>query len=358
MIKGNKGEWSEVYALFKMLSDKKLTVGDSQLNQISDLIYPIIEVLRVEGDNNIRFSYNDDIVLINSKEQKFRIAISEFEKYANLLLDILKSDISGAFSVIDIETFLQRFSSFSIKAKSTVKSDIQVVIHDFKTGLKPKLGFSIKSRLGGASTLLNAGKTTNFIFEVKNLNLSDETIEFVNAITTKNKIQDRIAYLKKQGGILSFSKMENTTFYSNLMLIDSGLPIIMAESLLIYFSSKANRLIDVIPDVEALNPLCFDTEQGHPFYTYKVKKMLTDIALGMVPAKVWLGQWDATGGYIVVKEDGELLCYHVYNKNEFEEYLFSNTRFETASSSRHNFGSLYKEGEKLFFKLNLQIRFL
>ena len=31
----------------------------------------------------------------------------------------------------------------------------------------PELGFSIKSKLGKPSTLLNAGKTTNFIFEIK-----------------------------------------------------------------------------------------------------------------------------------------------------------------------------------------------
>jgi hypothetical protein len=28
----------------------------------------------------------------------------------------------------------------------------------------------------------------------------------------------------------------------------------------------------------------------------------------------------ATGGYLVVKEDGEVLCYYVYKRNEFESY--------------------------------------
>ena len=106
------------------------------------------------------------------------------------------------------------------------------------------------------------------------------------------------------------------------------------------------------------NPLGFNLETNHPFYSYKIKRLLTDIALGMMPSKVWKGELDATGGYLVVKEDGEVLCYHIYNRNEFEDYLLNNTKLETASSTRHEFGTVYKEGNKQFFKLNLQIRFL
>ena len=78
----------------------------------------------------------------------------------------------------------------------------------------------------------------------------------------------------------------------------------------------------------------------------------------MTPSKIWTGKLDATGGYLVVKEDGEVLCYHIYNRNEFEDYLFKNTKLETASSSRNGFGEVYEEKGVLFFNLNLQIRFV
>jgi type II restriction enzyme len=78
----------------------------------------------------------------------------------------------------------------------------------------------------------------------------------------------------------------------------------------------------------------------------------------MMPSKVWSGEYDATGGYLVVKNDGEILCYHIYNKNEFENYLINNTKLETASSTRHGFGTVYEENDSLFFNLNLQIRFI
>jgi len=38
--------------------------------------------------------------------------------------------------------------------------------------------------------------------------------------------------------------------------------------------------------------------------------------------------------------------------------LLEQTKLETASTSKHNFGKLYKENGDLFIKLNLQIRFI
>ena len=83
-----------------------------------------------------------------------------------------------------------------------------------------------------------------------------------------------------------------------------------------------------------------------------------DVALGMTPATAWDGLYQATGGYIIVREDGEVLCYHVYNHNEFQEYLFNNTRLETPSTSKYDFGTIYKEDKKTLIKLNLQVRFV
>jgi type II restriction enzyme len=142
------------------------------------------------------------------------------------------------------------------------------------------------------------------------------------------------------------------------MLIDSGLPIILGQTLLKYNTTNKSKTSELISEITDENPMKFNLENEHPFYPYKIKRFLTDIALGMMPSKVWTGELDATGGYLIVKEDGEVLCYHIYNRNEFEDYLFYNTRFETASSTRHGFGILFKESNQLFFKLNLQIRFL
>jgi len=157
---------------------------------------------------------------------------------------------------------------------------------------------------------------------------------------------------------LSFKQTESSIFGNNLTLIDSALPKILAEIVYLFFTSSHSKTIDLVDEISKANPLGFNLETNHPFYSYKIKRFLTDIALGMMPSKVWTGELDATGGYLVVKEDGEILCYHIYNRNEFEDYLLNNTKLETASSTRHNFGSLYLIDDTPYFKLNLQIRFL
>lgn len=357
MITGNKGEWSEVYTLLKVIADKQLYAGDSNLNRIESLIFPIIKVFRDESNGTFEFSYDNDLVIVKNGEAEIRISVLEFQEQAHLLLTRLKEKTNATFSIPEIESFINSFNSYSLKAKSTKKSDIRIVIHDQRTGTKPELGFSIKSQLGGASTLLNAGKTTNFIFEIKNLSLTQNQITEINEIETRSKIKDRIEKIIELGGNLDFQKTESSIFGNNLVLIDSALPKIISESLKLFFTSKFSTIVELINQVSTKNPLGYDLATNHPFYSYKFKRFLTDTALGMMPSKVWTGELDATGGYLVVKENGDVLCYHIYNQNEFEDYLFTNTKLETASSNRHEFGKVYEENGQLYFKLNLQIRF-
>ncbi|MEC7755668.1 MAG: HpaII family restriction endonuclease [Bacteroidota bacterium] len=340
------------------MSDKKLFAGDSDLKKIESLIFPIIKILRDESNGTYEYAYESDLVIIKGANEEFRIPTSEFQEKAVLLLSKLKETTSTTFSIPEIETFINSFNCVSLKAKSSVKSDIRIVIHDQRTGTTPELGFSIKSQLGGASTLLNAGKTTNFVYEIENTALSDNQIQEINGIDSRSKIKDRLEKIKDYSGTLSFRQTESTIFGNNLTLIDSSLPKIIAEIVYLFFSSGYSKIVDLVNEISRLNPLDFNLETNHPFYNYKIKRFLTDIALGMMPSKVWTGELDATGGYLVVKEDGEILCYHIYNRNEFEDYLLNNTKLETASSTRHDFGLVYSQDSKQFFKLNLQIRFL
>lgn len=358
MLRGNKGEWSEIYTLLKIISDKNLFAGDSDLNRIESLIFPIIKILRDESYGTYEYAYKSDLVIIKGNEEEFRIPITVFQEKAVFLLSKLKETTTSTFSIPEIETFINSFDCFSLKAKSSVKSDIRIVIHDQRIGTTPELGFSIKSQLGGASTLLNAGKTTNFIYKIENIVLSDNQISLINNISSRSKIKDRIEKIKEFSGSLNFSKTENSTFGNNLTLIDSALPKILSEIVSLFFTSSHSKTDDLVKQISILNPLGFNNESNHPYYSYKIKSFLTDIALGMMPAKKWDGVLDTTGGYLVVKEDGEVLCYHIYNRNEFEDYLLNNTKLETASSTRHGFGKVYIEDNQQFFKLNLQIRFL
>ena len=76
-----------------------------------------------------------------------------------------------------------------------------------------------------------------------------------------------------------------------------------------------------------------------------------------MPGKPWNGRYDANGGYIVVKESGDILCYHFYDRNRFEDFLYNNAYLERSSTRRHEYAQIVKEEDgTLSFKLNLQIR--
>jgi len=356
MLKGNKGEWSEIYTLLRLLGDKGIHIGDKNLNKIPDLLYPIIKILRDETNESFEYSIRDKIKIIKDNEILFEIEVEEFKKMADLLLTEIKNN-DKTFEVPQIEGFLSLIKCNTLKAKSSAKTDIKIVIHDLKTNSQPELGFSIKSQLGNPSTLLNAGKTTNFIYKTDIL-LSDSEIEKINLICSKEKIKDRINALKKLDIGIYYFDLSNNVFKNNLVLIDSLMPEILGEVVKCFYSTKFSNLSDLSDELTNNNPLNFDLKHNHQFYEYKLKRFLTDVAVGMMPSKVWNGVYDATGGYLVVKESGEVLAYHLYNRNEFENYLFFNTKLETASTNRHGFGKLYMKDNESFINLNLQIRFL
>ena len=220
------------------------------------------------------------------------------------------------------------------------------------------MGFSIKSQLGGDSTLLNASKATNFNFKVTGANLSDDEIIEINSINPKrNKVIERVDAIKKKGASLVFDKVDNSTFRNNLVMLDGDLPAIIANLLLEQLNTGVSTLKELAENITETNPLKYDVEQASPFYAYKIKHLLTSAALGMMPATAWSGRFDANGGYLVVKKDGEILCYHFYDRNRFEDYLFSNAYLERSSTTKHKYATIVKEVDgTLSFKLNFQVR--
>ena len=136
------------------------------------------------------------------------------------------------------------------------------------------------------------------------------------------------------------------------------MPEIIAEVLLAYYSDKGKTLPELVEHMRNNDVKILNFNLSPEDYAHKIKDLLSDAALGMVPATLWDGSTRAHGGVIIVREDGEIVCYHLYNAEAFRNYLFNNTRLESPSSTRHEYGSIYEENDKLFIKLNLQIRFI
>lgn len=376
--KGNIGEWSEVYVLFRLLAEGRMNVADGNLNAIPNEFYKILAIIREETASTNHYIRQDDsitIEVINKKSgeaETFSMPIIKFAEEANLLLKEINTKVKVHTSAT---SFLDELKITSVQRGAGAKRDITIKIEDFHCGIAQTLGFSIKSFLGADSSLFNAGPGTNFIFEVILPPATTIDVEEFNRDTYGNsrRLSSRIIKLKNDyHAEFKFEGVQSPCFFQNLRTIDGDLPFLLSELLLIRYYREAADVKSCVDVLTKENPLEFDINTHGKVYEYKIKRFLQDCALGMVPEKPWTGRYDVTGGQIIVKEDGEVLCYHIYELNRFLDYLFNNTKFETASTSedsnnpgnprpnpkkRFFFGWLYREDGRLFIKLNLQIRF-
>ena len=376
---GNKGEWSEIYAVCYLLAHGSIHAADENLNKLDDIFFPVIKVFRDEGyKNNKRhieyrlpnlmnaystYIRQKDEIIQNKKMERQFVNIYVNDKFiCNIqqsyilqkLLELYNSitDSKGrSFSIDSANELLKKLQCTKLSAPPTVKADIGVQLHDINTGYAPICGFSIKSDLGSPPTLLNASRATNFVFEVKGLD--SKYIDEINAINTKNKIFERMNAIYKKGGYLCFIKTRKI-FEDNLLMIDSLMPKMLSEIILYSYKSGCVDSNTIMEELEKEDPLEYN-RLG--FYIYKYKKLLCSIALGMMPSKKWNGRDEANGGYIIVKKDGDVVAYHIYNRDKFEDYLLQNTKLDRGATKKHKFAMLYWQEGKLFIDLNLQIRF-
>ncbi len=352
-MSGNKGEWSELYAFMKLLSKGRVYAANEKVEKIDEVVYPILKIMREEQKGEV-IDYVIDGDLVHLEIQSSRmlsIPRKELDDNANKLLQEIASH-SGSFELEEIASFANGIKVTKIKAPSSDTTDITMQIEDTHTNYIRNVGFSIKSEIGHAPTLMNASAATNFIYKVTGI--TSQQAEEINAIDTKTKIKDRMAKIAELGGKVEYSGMSHNGFKRNLVMVDSSMPEIIGNMLLYFLAEdikECDKLVDMLGERD---PLGYGDAM---MYTYKFKKFLCSCALGMKPVKVWDGLDEANGGYIIVKADGEILAYHIYNRNFFEQYLLDNTVLEKASTSRHGYMSLYEEDGEMYIKMNLQVRF-
>ena len=350
---GNKGEWSEFYAFVKILTDGKVFTADKNLKILEDHFHLVLKIIRQEaaGIKIYDISKNDGNVVISDDNSE--IDVVEMENIKNSIAGIfeqMKESSGATFTVTSALNVMNDLHCTQIRASSRRKVDLTIVLHDKKSPEFPELGFSIKSMLGSPATLLNASGATNFTYRI--------TPENGKPIQEDDSLSVRDVAIYAYGNGLEFIGMGNATFRKNLRKIDSIFPEIIAQMLKHYYTGHATTVEDLANKVSEDTDFMQSIDFTKDMLVMNVKRLLSSITLGMMPSKDWDGYTEAHGGYIIVKENGDLVCYHLYNRDKFEDYLFHNTKFDTPSTTRHGFGKVYaKDGEQRM-KLNLQIRFL
>ncbi|CAA0252493.1 putative type II restriction-modification system enzyme [Tenacibaculum maritimum] len=353
----NKGEWTELLVFVKLLKDQKFNLSDKKLNKKTTSF----NVKKVSTHN-----LENDIYIIDKSTLKIenkKTSISEVIKIndilnTEILENLKKAIINGkrTFTIPAFRKIQERLKVESVKGgNSNQKADIVLDIEN-KSIHKENEGFGIKSYLGNKPTLLNASGNTNFIYEVKGINF--DKIDEINKIDTRTKLKDRLECIEKLGGKLVYKGAEKETMEYNLKLSDSLMPNIVGEILLSFYKKRISKITKIVDEIEKTQQLNNKINYGdRNSLEVKIKKLLIDILLGFFAGTKWNGDWESNGT-LVMKKEGELVGFHIIDLPALKDYLFENIKLDTPSTTRHRFGKIYKEkNNKLYFKLNLQLRF-
>ena len=356
-LSGNIGEWSEFYA-FCFLAGQGIVYCANEAAEKTGEFLPIKGFRRIgSGGEAIAYLCAHDVIRVMDADNQVCLAEipqKEFAKQAAYLYHAICANKQQRTFVVPLtEEFMSKIYASSLKAPSDSKSDLIMSVSDIHTGIVTTVGWSIKSELGASPTLLNASKSTNFTYEI--MGLDARYIDEINSINSQTKIIDRIRAIRDRGAMLEFHSLSNKNFASNLTVIDSTFPRVLADALLHYYEGNSGLLSDAVSVLTDRNHYQMLNEK---WYEIKFKDFLVAVALGMKPATLWEGKDEANGGYLVVRKDGDVVAYHIYNRDDFKNYLLSSTKFDRASTSKHNFASIYTREERAFINLNLQIRFI
>jgi len=170
--RANLGEWSELYTLGYLLVHGGAFAADETQNAISDNFHKVLRIILANGKTEAEIEYlirnntidlsSEGIVIGQINRDEIHSAIER------MLHELLDGTRKGTFELPAGRNLLKLLGRERISASSRQReSDLEIVLEDPTTHVPtPRVGFSIKSQLGGRSTLLNASPATNFIYKV------------------------------------------------------------------------------------------------------------------------------------------------------------------------------------------------
>lgn len=374
-IKGkklNKGEWAEFYVMMKLLGEGRLYTANKLLQKNYQSYLDVLKIIRQECETQVLeyiIDENSSTVIVKPQDSDTALVtmpVDDFNNYAKMLFDGIKdvkgSSVPAPDPVCDFAKviYVSKPKAPAIKALKRQfggKNDIFIEVRDGQTAIVSIMGFSIKSKFGQNPTLFNAGSSSQFLYKLAGCD--DVMMNEFNAITENggrgwSKCK---TYLADHGITMEFARTQNPIYNDNLFLVRESMAKIMAWCV-------KDRLIDstghfeVMETVERMitaNPL--GVPGARVYYEKAIKDFLMAGFTGMTAGKEWDGKEQVNGGYIVVMDDGDVICYHSNDRESFRDYLYKNTHFEYVSADKYVWSRIIKIDGEYYLPLNLSVRF-
>ena len=401
MLKGNRGEWAEVYVLLKLLADGRLTSAEDESAYIE-----VLAVLRKELEEIVRYNRDgNQITLIVENEFKKTIPVQVVSVNAKKLLEAINNLSSKKNTIPELNSFLNEMmvnslSAGGIKDKKypqfNGKNDIVLETKD-SAGIIETQGFSIKSKFKSAATLFNFSSGTRLVYHLPNC--TEEQANIINSIITDKgtggNVKGRMKYIAENLA-LEFvgSKMikGERTFQESLQNSGADTINVLNHMLLCrygYYSCDSDRLSELTKKLAEINPM--NVRHPDDYYANRMKSFAYDAFCGLTGSIYWNGDCHVNGGYIQVDDDGNLKYYPAKSDKVFMNFLFNNLKCEepdkgykmlehikaaqlalngqvsagieerlktkNPNQNKADFGYVYQEDGQYFIDLNFSLRF-
>ena len=160
-VRANKGEWTELYVLLKLIAEGKLVQSDMDLNPDNTNIYQVMKSYKSEQGYRLEFEREElgeevkiHIFKVDNTQEELlnSYTYQELTKVIEDALSGIKDGKDRSFPISKLDPFLQSNQIKTAKANSGTKSDIRLKIYDYRLAKDTDLGFSIKSLLGENAT--------------------------------------------------------------------------------------------------------------------------------------------------------------------------------------------------------------
>lgn len=365
-IAANAGEWSEFYAIIKLLCDEQIYVIDSQSSISGAELKRIVElkkddtIFQLSENGSISIDVNGSPILISKSDIHLRESV---KKVFACIKDKSKkqecneghpSGKKGAFVLPVAERLAEQLSVSARKQNSSSKGDIVLKFSTTDTGSLSKAhDASIKSWLGSNPTLFNASKhSTKLIFSVEplddssQLNLADLLpISNTDDRNPRNAVTVSVSSNTKYK--LVFCRYASDMLYENLLEFD--LDKFLVDVVIAHFSKTSSGATNATTLERMLKP-------KYPSFSHKWKTLLEICALGMTASSKYIQSSNISDNMIIVDSKGELCCF--FGRNRLQDLLNEKSFIDTPStgSNKHDYGFFYEDSGNIFIDLNFQIR--
>ena len=368
----NKGEWAEFYVMLKLLGEGKLYTADKMLKKKLDSYLDVLKIIRQELDTQVlEYIVNEEQANVIVKPQNTDIVLAsipmqEFKKQAVDLFSGIKGvkgmSIQAPDSVCEFAKIIyvgkpKAPAVKALKKEFGGKNDIFIEVRDGQTSIVSVMGFSIKSKFGHNPTLFNAGSSSQFLYKLSECN--DSIMHEFNAISDGDgrgwgKCK---AYLSEHNIALTYCKTQNPIYDENLFLVRESMSRILAWCVKDRLIDSPNNfeVKETVERMIVVNPL--NVPNPSVYYEKALKDFLMAGFTGMTAGYKWDGKEQVNGGYIVVMDDGDVICYHSNDREAFRDYLYKNTHFEYVSADKYVWSRIIKIDGEYYLPLNASVRF-